>query len=124
MGLKNKLAKFVSILLIGSGIYQTLYSGALLVLVYPQLKFGDGQSGTILYESLIEKAIVYYVLMIVNGVYGLGLLFKPKEKLTYIQIIGGLIIFALGFFFVTKTAVTTDPVVKFLIEFLTGLIKG
>lgn len=120
MGLKHKLAKIISILLIGAGAYQTIYSASLLLFVYPSLQFDAGRSGVILYEGLIEKAIVYYILMLVNGIYGLGLLFKPQEKLTYIQIMGGLIIFGLNVFFVAKTPVTTNPIVDFLIELIRG----
>jgi len=115
---KHKLAKLTSFLLIGIGLYQILYSTLLLVLVYPQLKFGQGYSGVILYESLIEKALVYYASMMINGLYGMSLWFKPKEKLTYLHIIGGLFIFALSIFFVTKTKVTTDPMVNLFLTII------
>lgn len=122
MDWKNRFAKLTSVLLIGTGVYQIIYSTILLVFVYPHLKFGFGESSILLYESLIEKALVYYASMIVNGIYGASLLFKPKEEITYLQIIGGLIIFALGVFFVTRTEVTTDPIINLFlraVEFIT-----
>lgn len=118
MDLKHKLGKLTSVLLIGSGVYQIIYSTVLLIFVYPRLKFGTGYSGKLLYESLIEKALVYYVLMIINGIYGFSLLFKPKEKLTYLQIIGGLIIFCLTTFFVTQSSITVDPIFNFLMKLI------
>lgn len=115
MDFKDKLAKLTSFLLIGFGIYQIIYSTILLFFVYPHLRF-TGESGVLLYESLIEKALVYYASMVVNGIYGMTLLFKPKEELTYLQILGGLIIFALGILFVTRTEVTTDPIVDWFLR--------
>lgn len=119
---KHKFAKLTSVLLIGTGLYQIIYSAILLVFVYPHLKFSVGESGILLHESLIEKALVYYASMIVNGIYGFSLLFKPKEEVTYLQIIGGMIIFALGILFVTRTEVTTDPIINLFlraVEFIT-----
>ncbi|HUV42338.1 MAG TPA: hypothetical protein VMY36_00270 [Patescibacteria group bacterium] len=119
MSWRYKIGKITSILLIGTGLYQIFYSTVLLIFVYPQLKFGSGQSGTLLYEGLVEKAIVYYLAMAINGFYGLALMFKSEEELTYFQILGGLIIFSLSVFFITKTPVTNDPIFKWL----TSLIK-
>ena len=118
MNWKHKLAKLTSFLLIGIGLYQIINSTLLLVLVYPHLNFDQGYSGVLLYESLIEKALVYYASMMVNGVYGMSLLFKPKEELTYLQIIGGLFIFALSILFVTKTRVTMDPMVNLFLTII------
>lgn len=118
MSWKNKVAKSTSVLLIVFGLYQTSYSAALLFFVYPYLSFDGGKAGEVLYEGMIEKAIVYYVLMVVNGFYGVSLLFKPKEQLTIIQIIGGLIIFGLNLLFVVRTPITTDPVFEFLIDLI------
>lgn len=123
MDWKHKLAKLTSFLLIGFGIYQIFYSTLLLLFVYPHLDFDKSYSGILLYESLIEKALVYYASMIVNGIYGTSLLFKPREKLTYLQIVGGLFIFGLGILFVTKTEVTTDPIVDFFLR-VVNLISG
>lgn len=123
MDWKHRLSRLTSILLIGSGVYQVIYSSALIIFVYPHLKFGFGESGILLYESLIEKALVYYASMIVNGIYGFSLLFKPKEEVTYLQIIGGMIIFALGILFVTRTEITTDPIIKLFLKTI-DLISG
>lgn len=122
MDWKHRLSRLTSILLIGSGVYQVIYSSVLIIFVYPHLKFSVGESGILLHESLIEKALVYYASMIVNGIYGFSLLFKPKEEVTYLQIIGGMIIFALGILFVTRTEVTTDPIINLFlraVEFIT-----
>lgn len=116
MDWKHKSARLTSILLIGFGIYQLIYSSVLLVFVYPHLKFGAGKSSLLLYESLIEKALVYYASMIINGIYGISLLFKSREEITYLQTVGGLVIFALGVLFVTRTEVTTDPIVNLFIR--------
>lgn len=116
MDWKHKLAKFTSVLLIGSGVYQVIYSSVLIIFVYPHLKFGMGESGVLLYESMIEKALVYYASMIISGIYGISLLFKSKEEVTYLQIVGGLIVFILSVFFVTRTEVTTDPIVDLFIR--------
>lgn len=121
MDWKHKSAKFISILLIGSGIYQVLYSSILIFFVYPHLKFGTGESGFLLYKSLIERALVYYASMIVSGIYGISLLFKSKEEVTYLQILGGLIIFTLGIFFVTRTELTTDPIIRLLIRIIKSI---
>jgi len=118
MDWKYRLSRLTSILLIGSGIYQVIYSSALIIFVYPHLKFGAGKSGISLYESMIEKALVYYASMIISGIYGISLLFKSKEEVTYFQIIGGLIVFALGIFFVTRTEVTTDPIIRLFIRII------
>lgn len=118
MNWKHKFAKLTSILLILTGVYQIIYSTVLLIFVYPHLQFKTGKTGLILYESLIEKAIIYYVSIVIEGTYGIGLLFKPKEKLTYLQIFGGLIIFILSIFFVTKTTVTSDPILEFFVSII------
>lgn len=118
MSWKQKLAKLTSILLIGNVIYQIVYSTILLIFVYPHLQFRAGMTGLILYESMIEKAIIYYISIVISGIYGVALFFKPKEQLTSIQIIGGLIIFFLTVFFVTKSSVTADPI----LDFIMGLI--
>ncbi|MBU3956997.1 hypothetical protein KKI19_01810 [Patescibacteria group bacterium] len=116
MDWKHRLSRLTSILLIGSGVYQVIYSSVLIIFVYPHLKSSVGESGILLYESLIEKALVYYASMIVNGIYGISLLFKPKEEVTYLQIIGGLIVFALGILFITKTEATADPIINLFIR--------
>ncbi|KPJ70984.1 hypothetical protein AMJ51_00370 [Microgenomates bacterium DG_75] len=118
MDWKHGLAKLTSILLIGMGLWQVFYSTGLLLFVYPSLKFGGGDSSYLLYVGLIEKAIVNYLAMIISGVYGVTLLFKPKEKLTYFQIAGGLVIFGFTVFFVTRTPVTTDPFIELFIKFI------
>lgn len=123
MDLKYKLGKLTSVLLIGFGVYQIIYSAVLLVFIYPHLKFGVGYSSALLYESLIEKALVYYASMIINGIYGISLLFKTREEVTYLQIIGGLIIFGLGILFVTRTEMTTDPIIRLFIRAV-ELISG
>ena len=116
MDWKHRLSRLTSILLIGSGVYQVIYSSVLIIFVYPHLKSSVGESGILLYESLIEKALVYYASMIVNGIYGISLLFKPKEEVTYLQIIGGLIVFALGILFITRTEATADPIINLFIR--------
>jgi len=124
MDWKYKSARLTSILLIGFGIYQVFYSSALSVFVYPYLKSGFGEPGILLYESLIEKALVNYASMIVNGIYGISLLFKPREKVTYLQIIGGLIVFALGILFTTKTELTTDPIIRLFLRTVELITSG
>jgi len=123
MDWKYKLAKMTSALLIGFSVYQIIYSSALLIFVYPQLKFGTGESSILLYESLVEKALIYYASMIINGIYGISLLFKSREEVTYLQIIGGMIVFALGLLFTTKTELTADPIINLFIRTV-ELISG
>jgi hypothetical protein len=120
---KYRLGKLTSLLLIGIGVYQIIYSTFLLVLVYPHLNFEQGYSGMLLYESLIEKALVYYASMIISGIYGISLLFKSREKLTYLQIVGGLFVFGLNVFFVTKTQVTTDPFVDLFLKIISQFTR-
>ncbi len=121
MGWKYYVGKITSALLIGFSVYQIIYSTFLLILVYPNLNLSRGPSGALLYESLVEKALVYYASMIINGIYGMSLLFKKKEELTYLQIVGGLIIFALGLFFITKTELTSDPATDLFFNLLESL---
>lgn len=115
---KHKLAKLVSILLVGAGIYNIAYSSYLLTVVYPKLKVTYDLAGLSLQEGMVEKAFVHYISLIVNGFYGIGLMFKPREKLTYIQVFGGIVLFALTTLFVIKSPVTGNP----LLESLTDLV--
>ncbi|MBU1126732.1 MAG: hypothetical protein ABIH88_03270 [Patescibacteria group bacterium] len=115
---KHKLAKLVSILLIGAGLYNIAYSSYLLTVVYPKLKITYDSAGLSLQEGMVEKAFVHYISLIVNGFYGIGLMFKPREKLTYIQVFGGIILFSLTTLFVIKSPVTGNP----LLESLTDLV--
>ena len=115
---KHKLAKLVSILLIGAGLYNIAYSSYLLTVVYPKLKITYDLAGLSLQEGMVEKAFVHYISLIVNGFYGIGLMFKPREKLTYIQVFGGIILFSLTTLFVIKSPITGNP----LLESLTDLV--
>lgn len=115
---KHALAKIISILLVGGGLYNIVYSSYLLLVVYPKLKVSYDITGLALQEGMVEKAFIHYISLILNGFYGIGLMFRPKEKLTYIQILGGFIIFVLTTFFVIKSPVTNNP----LIEAITKII--
>jgi hypothetical protein len=118
MDFKHLFAKIVSIFLIAGGVFNIVYSSYLLLIVYPKLKITYDTTGLILQEGMVEKAFTHYISLIINGFYGIDLLFKPKEKLSYIQIIGGFIVFLLTTFLVVKTPITNNP----LLEFITKII--
>ena len=118
MDFKHKLAKLVSFLLIGVGLYHVFYSISLLFFVYPHLSISQDKAGLLIQQGLLQKAIIYYFSMLVNGLYGYFLFFKPKEEIETYHIVAGIIISVFSVFFIARTPLTTDPVLQFLINFL------
>lgn len=118
MDLKHLLAKALSILLILSGIYQILLSFNAIFFIYPYLTDYQGYRPFWIEEGLIEKALLLYAIMVVNGIYGVALLFKPPQEVKIIHILGGVLIFIGSAFFVIQTPFTTDPVQQFLLKLL------
>lgn len=118
MQFKPLSARIISIALIIFSLYQTFLSLNSIFFIYPQLNPG-GQDSQLIQTGLVEKAFLIYLSMIASGVYGAFLLFRPKEEVKFIQIISGVLIFLISFFFVVKTPFTTDPIFNFLKDFFT-----
>lgn len=117
MDLKTASAKIVSFFLLLSSLYQTLLSVNAIFFIYPNL-IVNHQNQYRIEEGLIEKAIILYATMLTGGLYGLSLLLKPSDKLKFVHIFSGLIIFFVSVFFVSRTPFTTDPVQNLLINLL------
>jgi len=115
---KYILTKFVSITLILSGFYHLFLSINAIFFIYPDLHPNNYRTSLILQKGLIEKALLIYAVMIVNGTYGLSLLFKSSQEVKIIHTIIGIFIAIASVFFITKTPFTTDPVVDRLKFFL------
>lgn len=120
MDLKSLTARVISLFLIASGLYQMLYSLESIFLIYPQFSSRFGEQSLIIQEGLIEKALIIYATMIVDGIYGTTLLFKPARKIKTAHIVIGFLIAVASVFFITKTPLTTDPVQQFLLNLLKG----
>ena len=82
MDLKHTLAKIVSGSLILFAAYQTLISFYSIFFIYPKLNTFN-QKNYLIQEGLIEKALIIYFSMVVSGLYGVILLFKPSSKLNF-----------------------------------------
>lgn len=119
MGRKHLLTKAISIILIASGLYQIFLSLNAIFFIYPRLHPGQETAPLIIQEGLVEKALLLYAMMIVDGIYGVALLFKPTEQVKMAHLAVGILIISISVFFITKTPFTSDP----LIEFLLGLLK-
>lgn len=117
MDLKHLAAKVTSLALIVSGLYQILLSLNAIFFIYPHLS-PSGREVFIIQEGLIEKALILYVLMVTSGIYGVILLFKPREEVKLIHILSGILIFIFSIFFVVQTPFTTDPIMQFLFGWL------
>ena len=121
MDLKHAFSKLLSAVLIGVTLFQVFYSASLVFLVYPQVEITQDFFGLLIQEGLIEKAIVYWLLIILSGVYGFSLLFKPQEEIEIYHLVAGTIISVFAIFFVIKTPLTvnplTDPIVNPIVEF-------
>lgn len=115
MGLKKILARLVSILLIVLGLFNTLLSVQAIFFIYPKLRI-DIRTPIDIQAGLVEKALVLYLTMVVDGTYGLVLLLKPAEKIKTIHIVIGFLIFVASIFFVSKTSFTTNPVIDLISE--------
>ena len=110
MDLKHRLSQLISLALIGIGLYQVLYTASLILFVYPQIEISHDINGLLLQEGLIEKAIVYYFSMLINGFYGFFLLFKPKEEIHLFYLAAGVAIGIFSYFFITRTPLTINPI--------------
>ena len=121
MDLKHAFSKLLSAVLIGVTLFQVFYSASLVFFVYPQVEITQDFFGSLIQEGLIEKAIVYWLLIILSGVYGFSLLFKPQEEIEIYHLVAGTIISVFAIFFVIKTPLTVnplvDPIVNPVVEF-------
>ena len=104
-------AKITSLGMIVSCFYQILLSLNAIFFIYPYLDTHD-QRNLIIQEGLVEKAIILYVTMIINGFYGVTLLFKPARQVKLIHVFAGMVIFIGSLFFVVDTPFTTTPIQK------------
>ena len=110
MSFKHKVSRLISFVLIGTGLYQTIYSSLLILFVYPKLNTIHTTSSILLKEGLVEKAIIYWLIIITDGLYGFFLLFNVKEKAEIIHLIVGIIISVFSIFFITQTPITGSPI--------------
>lgn len=121
MDLKHAFSKLLSAVLIGIALFQIFYSASLVFFVYPQVEITQDFLGLLIQEGLIEKAIIYWFLIILSGIYGFSLLFKSQEEVEIYHLIAGTIISIFAIFFVIKTPLTVnplvDPIVNPLVEF-------
>ena len=115
MSLRRILTKITSIAMVLFSLYQIFLSMNAIFFIYPNLQ-PQGYEALVVQEGLIEKAIILYISMITNGIYGTILLFKPEEEVKFIHIIFGIIIFFVSLFFVTKTPFTSDPIIEYLMS--------
>lgn len=111
MDLKHFFSKLISATLIGTTLFEVFYSASLIFLVYPQIEISQNFWGLLIQQSLIEKAIVYWFLIVIQGIYGFFLLFKPKEEIEVYQLVAGVIISVFAIFFVVKTPLTINPLI-------------
>ena len=118
--LKEIITKSLSILLIVSGLYHLLLSSLFVLIIYPRSLNSDRFVPLIIQEGLIEKALVLYLTTIVEGLYGLSLLFRPKQEVGLFHLLVGIIIFFFSFFFITETRLTTDPLWLILQNIISG----
>ena len=120
--LKHFFSKLISATLIGTTLFQIFYSISLIFLVYPRIEINQNFWGLLIQQSLIEKAIVYWFLIIIQGIYGFFLLFKSKEEIKVYHLVAGTIISVFAIFFVIKTPLTfnplVDPIINSVIKFL------
>lgn len=116
MNWKNLATKIVSLLLIAVGLYQVFLSLKAIFFIYPQLGPEIKYFPPSAREGLIEKAIILYASMLIDGAYGTALLLKPSKEIKAIHLLAGLLIAIASIFFVTKTSLTTDPVIDFLLR--------
>ena len=113
--MKRALTKFLSILMIIFGLYHIVLSMLAIFFIYPQV-FSSKAISLKTQEGLIEKAIIIYLVVIIDGLYGASLFVKPSEEIKTIHILAGIIIFIFSIFFVTRTSLTADPLVLFFSE--------
>ncbi len=114
MSFKRIFSRLVSFSLIGAGLYQILYSSSLIFFVYPKLKISQDTGGLLIQEGLIEKAIIYWLMMAVNGFYGFFLLFKPEEEIRLYHLVAGVAVSVFSIFFIVRTPLTTGPILFLL----------
>lgn len=100
--LKGFIAKIVSFLLIGLGVYQILISLNDIFFVFPHLNPSQSLSLPKIKVNLIEKAVLLYATMVFDGIYGVVLLLKPSEKIRIINLMIGIFLTIVSIFFITK----------------------
>ncbi len=114
--IKHLLAKITSVALVVTSLYQIYLSLISVLFIYPRLANLQGHQTLSLEGSLIEKAIIIYISMMVTGAYGIGLLLKPSYQIKIAHIVVGVIIFIASIFFITYDPVTADPIQQFLLK--------
>lgn len=121
MPTKKLLAKIVSIGMIAFSVYQIFLSLNAIFFIYPKLE-AVGPGSTIIEEGLVEKAILIYVSMFTNGLYGTVLFLKPSEKIKIFHIVTGILIFVGSIFFVVETPFTSGPFQKMIAQWIKTII--
>ncbi len=114
MDLKRIITRITSVFLIFSGVYTTFLSLNAIFFIYPYLSPANPRVSLLIQEGLVEKAILIYLIMVVDGAYGLMLLFKPRQEIKIIHTIVGILIVIASLFFIIQTPFTTDPFLNFL----------
>jgi len=114
MSLKRIFSRLISFVLIAAGLYQVFYSSWLILFVYPKLSIGQNASDLLIQEGLIEKALVYWLTIVVGGFYGFFLLFKPEEEIGIYHLVAGVLISIFSIFFIINTPLTPNPIFPFL----------
>ena len=114
---KKLVVNILSFFLILVGGYQMIFSLQRIFFLYPHLHPSSWRHSLLLQEGLIEKAFILYLTMVVDGFYGLSLLFKPIEKIKLAHLIAGLLIALFSVSFITETSLTTDPLMKEIRQF-------
>lgn len=116
--LKDIFTKVLSVLLLIAGTYHFLLSSLFILFIYPRSLGTHKFIPFTLQESLIEKALVLYFTTIIEGIYGLSLLIRPREKVSVLHLLAGIAIFIFSIFFITQTRLTTDPLLVIFKEVL------
>ncbi|MBL7150524.1 hypothetical protein ISS86_01185 [Candidatus Microgenomates bacterium] len=112
--LKSFAAKITSLVLIFSGLYQTFLSLNAIFFIYPHLNPNQARSSLVIQSGFIEKALLLYATMLIDGIYGAILLFKSSKEIEILHILIGIVLVIFSLFFITKTPFTTDPIFNYI----------
>jgi len=116
---KHLASRIISVVLIGAGLYKVFYSALLIFFIYPRFNIQNNTAGLLIQQGLVEKALVYWLTMVVDGLFGFNLLFKPQGEIRFVHIFLGLFISIFSVFFIVRTPLTVNPLLP-LIQSLFG----
>lgn len=116
MELKDFAQKIISFILILSGIYQIFLSFNAIFFIYPQLVPSQRRFSYLTEMGLTDKALLLYATMIIDGIYGLGLLLKPSREVEIFHLVFGAVLAIVSIFFITKTPFTINPITEFVLN--------